>query len=307
MLGEFILSQRAAAGTLSPEHYVVTTLVTTAMIGRVADRYGVRFVGDLLVGFKYIAEATDREGPDTFVYGCEESHGYVVGQYARDKDGAVACMLISELAAELKSQGRTLHAYLAELYHQHGYHHEKTVNLFMEGSEGMAAMKRLMQAFRDHPPETLAGIPVLRVRDYLNSATTNADGKTESLQGPVGDMVIMDLEEAGNYVAARPSGTEAKIKLYAFTRLPAEESVDLDAARDTLSAGWTRLRRIYERMQTQIPSGWARGQPLRTRKTPKMLHSLARLAPHEAREKEDKKCSPISACNPCRRHAQYLR
>ena len=243
MMGDFILSKRSAAGTLTANHFVVTTLVTTAMIRRISESYNARCIDDLLVGFKHIAAAVDREGPDNFVFGTEESHGYVVGQYARDKDGAVACMLICELAAELKSKGQTLHDYLAELYHKHGYHHEKTLSLFMEGSEGMAAMKRLMQAFRDNPPKTLAGIAVSRVRDYLNGSIRSADGTTETLQGPVGDLVIIDLADEGNYVAARPSGTEPKIKLYAFTRLPATESADLQAAREKLNARMDDLER----------------------------------------------------------------
>jgi phosphoglucomutase/phosphomannomutase len=244
MLADFVLSKRQAAGTLSPEHFVVTTLVTSGMIRRIAADYGVRFVGDLLVGFKYIAEATDREGPDKFVFGCEESHGYVVGQYARDKDGAVACMLLCELVAELKSNGRTLHDYLADLYHKHGYHYEKTVNLVMEGSEGMAAMKRLMQSFRSQPPQALASMDVVKVRDYLAGKMINCgDGSTHPLTGPVGDLVIMDLGEEGNYVAARPSGTEPKIKLYAFTRLAPEESVDLVSAEVTLKGRMDALER----------------------------------------------------------------
>ena len=110
----------------------------------------------------------DREGPDNFVFGTEESHGYLVGQYCRDKDGAVACMLMSELAAELKSKQISMHEYLCDLYRKHGYHRETLINLVMEGSEGMAAMQRLMQSFRQSPPESLAGIKIAKVRDYGN-------------------------------------------------------------------------------------------------------------------------------------------
>ncbi|TWU01204.1 phospho-sugar mutase [Stieleria varia] len=237
VLAEYVLGKRAAQGTLSPEHYVIKTLVTTELTRRIAQSHGVRCVGDLLVGFKYIAETMDKEGPDKFVFGTEESHGYLVGQYARDKDGAVACMLLSELAAELKANGVSMHEYLADLYRQHGYHKEYLINLFMEGSEGMAAMQRLMRAFRESPPKSLAGIPVSRIRDYLNStATDTATGESTPLGDPVGNLIIMDLAEEGNYVAARPSGTEPKIKLYVFTRLPTDRSQDLDAAEAELTA-----------------------------------------------------------------------
>jgi phosphoglucomutase/phosphomannomutase len=237
MLAEFILSKRAAAGTLSPRHYVVKTLVTTELIRRIAESYGVRCEGDLLVGFKYIAEVVDRDGPDLYVFGCEESHGYQVGQYARDKDGVVACMLMSELAAELRSRHVTMHDYLGELFRKHGCHRETLVNLVMEGSEGMSAMERLMKAFRSSPPASLAGIPIARVRDYQSATTTLVgSGRTEPLTGPRGNMIIMDLAEAGNYVAVRPSGTEPKIKLYVFTRLSPGQSADLEQASAILAS-----------------------------------------------------------------------
>ena len=236
VLTDYVLKKRSDAGTLTPEHYVIKTLVTTELTRRICDDHGVRCVGDLLVGFKHIAAAMDREGPDKFVFGTEESHGYLTGQYARDKDGAVACMLMSELIAELKTKNRSLHDYLADLHRKHGYHKERLINLFMEGSEGMAAMQRLMAAFRATPPKRLAGIDVANVRDYLNATTTDAKtGTTSPLSGPEGNLIIMDLDEEGNYVAARPSGTEPKIKLYVFTRLSADESQDLAAAETKLN------------------------------------------------------------------------
>ena len=235
ILADYVLSKRAANSTLTPDHYVVKTLVTSELIRRIAESYSVRCVGDLLVGFKYIAEVIDREGPERFVFGTEESHGYLVGQYCRDKDAAVACMLMSELVAELKSKGQSVHGYLADLYRKHGYHQETLINVFMEGSEGMAAMQRLMKAFRETPPASLAGIPVTAVRDYQNKTRLNVKpGKTQPLAGPTGNLVMLELGEEGNYVAVRPSGTEPKVKFYIFTRLSPEESADLDDAKNTL-------------------------------------------------------------------------
>ena len=238
ILTQYVLSKRAQANTLTPGCYIVKTLVTTELTRRIAESFGVRCVGDLLVGFKYIAEVIDREGPDQFAFGTEESHGYLIGQYCRDKDGAVACMLMSELAAELKHKRVSMHDYLSALHREHGYHREMLINLFMEGSEGMAAMKRLMKAFRETPPQQLAGIPLKQIRDYGNSKRTDLlSGDTQKLDGPIGDLIIMDLEEEGNYVAVRPSGTEPKIKLYVFTRASAEESAcDLDESKAKLEA-----------------------------------------------------------------------
>ena len=166
-------------------------------------------------------------------------------------------MLMSELAAELKSHGQTPHDRLAELYHRHGYHQEKVINLVMEGSEGMAAMNRLMPVLRTEPIRELGGMPVASVRDYLKSIRLDfglaggaVDTAPQPLVGPVGDMVIMDLAQDGNYVAARPSGTEPKIKIYLFARLAPADSNDLEAAKSTLTRrldAWDQeLRRLAE-------------------------------------------------------------
>ncbi len=168
LLADFVLEQRKKAGTLSPEHYVVKTLVTTELVRRIADSYGVRTIGDLLVGFKWIGGVIDQEGPDQFLFGAEESHGYLVGQYARDKDAAVASMLLAELAAGVKSQNKSLDERLDSLYWQHGYHAEHLINQTMTGSEGMARMQQLMRALRESPPRQLAGLEVAAVRDYQN-------------------------------------------------------------------------------------------------------------------------------------------
>ena len=244
LLTDFVLSRRAAAGTLSPDHYIIKTLVTTEMTRLVAENYGVKCAGDLLVGFKYIAETMDKLGPDKFVFGTEESHGYLVGQYVRDKDGAVACMLMSELAASVRASGKSLYQHLCDLYRKYGYHQETVINLQMEGSEGMAAMQRLMAAFRAKPMKSLAGIPVARQRDYKDLTQRDflaASSDPQPLAGPVGNLIIMDLAEPGNYVAVRPSGTEPKIKLYVFTRLAPEESVDIEAATAKLAQRITAL------------------------------------------------------------------
>lgn len=237
VLTEYILSRRKAAGTLDASNYIVKTLVTTELVAKIAQQYDVRCESNLLVGFKWIAEVIDREGPDKFVFGTEESHGYLVGQYARDKDAPVACMLISELAAQLRADGRSLHEYLDTLYQRHGYHAEHLINVFMEGSEGMANMKKLMAAFRSDPPKTLGGMGVKQVRDYASSQILPVGGgQARPLDGPVGDVVIMDLQQDGNYVAVRPSGTEPKVKFYIFSCLPAEQSQDLQKAREELAA-----------------------------------------------------------------------
>ena len=183
----------------------------------------------------------DSVGPDDFVFGAEESHGYLVGQYARDKDGAVACSLMSQLVAHLKQQGLTLHQRLADVLRQHGYHLERLVNMQMEGSEGMALMDKLMKAFRVEPPRELGGIAVERVRDYQSLTTRFADGSSVPLDAPAANMVMLDLAEEGNYFAVRPSGTEPKVKFYMFSYCRPAASTDLKSARMLLESRLSAL------------------------------------------------------------------
>jgi phosphoglucomutase/phosphomannomutase len=235
LLAEFLLSSRQSGGTLSADHYVVKTLVTTDLIRRIADAYQVKTYGDLLVGFRWIAGMMDQAGADRFVFGTEESHGYLAGSYCRDKDGALAAMLLAELAACLKHQGQTLHQKLEAIFWQYGAHEEQTVSVAMPGSQGMQRMADLMDGFRSRPPRTLGGLDVIRVRDYERGiAYGPGAGGQESLAGPRGDLVMLDLAVEGNYVAVRPSGTEPKVKYYMFTFTPPEQLADLAQSRSAL-------------------------------------------------------------------------
>jgi phosphomannomutase len=236
LLTDYVLEKRQAAGTLTPNHYVVKTLVTTELVRRIADSYGVRTEGNLHVGFKWIGGKMEERGAENFVFGCEESHGYLAGRHVRDKDGVVGSLLMASLAAQLKAVGQSVNEKLEALYWQHGYHGERLVTQQMEGSDGMRRMRDLMAAFRERPPRTIAGLPVVAVRDYLNSKTIVPGEEEQSLDAPQGDMVVFDLREMGNYVAARPSGTEPKVKFYMFTFVPAEQLHDLEETQREMDA-----------------------------------------------------------------------
>lgn len=252
LLTDYVLERRKNAGSLSPAHYLVKTLVTTEMIRRIGDAYGVKTFGNLLVGFKWIGQTIDEQGPDKFLLGAEESHGYLVGQYARDKDAAVAAMLLAELAAQVKAAGRSLHEKLDALYWQHGYHAERLLNQTMEGSEGMTRMTALMAGFRESPPQSLAGIPVAAVRDYLHGTTTAPESAPQPFDGPTGDLVILDLAESGNYVAVRPSGTEPKVKFYMFTYVPAELLSDLESTKQEMAQRLGRFEADLKAYAAQV-------------------------------------------------------
>jgi phosphoglucomutase/phosphomannomutase len=225
LLTDYILRKRQAAGTLSPRHFVVETLVTTPLIAAVARSYGVRVIDDLLVGFKYIGATIDAEGPDDFVFGVEESLGYLAGSYARDKDAAVAALYALELAAELRQEGQTLLDRLAALFAAHGTYLEDQVSWTCPGPQGSQQIARLMQLFRARPPERIGSIRLERVNDYLRHEVRALPGnvRTADLPKPSGDVLMAEGESNGCRVriALRPSGTEPKIKFYLFVHRPA--------------------------------------------------------------------------------------
>ncbi len=234
LLADFLLEQRQTTGVLSADDYVVITLLTTRLTERIAHSYGVRCIRDLLVGFKWIAGAVDEHGPEHYVFGTEESYGYQAGTYTRDKDGAVAAMLLSELTARLKANGQTLHEKLDALFWQHGAHAERTISVMMPGSEGMQNMQALMERFRNDPPDSLGGSQIAVVKDYLHQTATPRDGASEPFVGPQSNLVFLELAAEGNYVAVRPSGTEPKVKFYLFTYTPPEQLANLEDAKAEL-------------------------------------------------------------------------
>ena len=210
---DYLLAARRAAGPLGPRNYIVKTLVTTELMRRIADSYQVQTAGNLLVGFKYIGGEMDRRGPADFVFGAEESYGFLAGDHVRDKDGAVAAMLLAELAARLKADGRTLFEQLDVLFRRHGCHAESQLSVQMPGEQGMDDMKALMAGFRSHPPAAIAGMDVVQVRDYLHGTVATAGRLARPLDGPVGDLIFFDLQPAGNYRgrAALGDGAEGEV------------------------------------------------------------------------------------------------
>lgn len=241
LLTDFVLGKLKSLGQLTRKTYVIKTLVTTDLIRRIAESYGARCEGNIHVGFKWIAGLMDDCGPDDFAFGTEESHGYLIGQYCRDKDGAVACLLMCQLAADLKAKGLTMHQRLDQLQVQHGCHLEDLINVQMEGSEGMANMKKLMQSLRDNPPAEMGGLKVVAVRDYENLTRSIVGGGIETIDAPKSNMLILDLAlpgqsvPSGNAIAVRPSGTEPKVKFYMFGVEPVPSAAGLAIAKQAVA------------------------------------------------------------------------
>lgn len=259
LLVDYILRKRAARKDLTPRHYVVETLVTTRLIGAIARAHNVRIIDDLLVGFKYIAETMDAEGPDQFVFGAEESLGYLAGTYARDKDAGIATLYLAECAAELRRDGRTLLDRLDELYAEHGYYAESQVSQTCEGSEGSRQIAHLMSAFRESPPAELGGVSFSQVHDYRQHETRRIPGNSTvaNLPKPEGDLLI--FESAGDdphvRVAVRPSGTEPKIKFYLFVRTGV---ADRSVLADSKSCATTMLDKVAAGLKDWMKTELAR-------------------------------------------------
>lgn len=205
----YLLSQLKEAGKLPVNGAVIKTIVTSEMGAAIAEHYGAKVL-NTLTGFKYIGEKMtqfEQNGEHTYLFGYEESYGYLAGNYARDKDAVVAAMLICEAAAYYKGQGKTLYDVLEELYSQFGYFLEKLESRTLKGKNGVAQIQGIMADWRSNPPEKVAGIAVEQVLDY-----------SKGLDGLPKENVLKYMLEDGSWFCLRPSGTEPKIKVYFAVR-----------------------------------------------------------------------------------------
>ncbi len=216
LLLHYILSQKKERGELPANAAAVTTIVSTEMARAIADDFGVKLI-KVLTGFKYIAEQIqlfETTGCNTFMFGFEESYGYLSGTDVRDKDGVNACMLIAEAASWYKKMyNKTLADAIDMLYEQYGYYGDKVTSFVLPGKDGLEKMQHTMAALRANPPRDFAGEKVVAVRDYQTSVRTAADGATETLTLPKSNVLYFELENKA-WICVRPSGTEPKIKLY---------------------------------------------------------------------------------------------
>jgi len=194
--------------------YVVKTIVTSELIADIAAHFKVDCF-DTLTGFKYIATMIrELEGEKVFIGGGEESYGYLIGDFVRDKDAVASCAMIAEMAAYAREKGKTLFELLMDIYAQFGFYLETLSSITKTGKEGAEEIDKMMQEFRNSPPKTLGGSPVIKVVDYqAGKATDMSTGKSEDIEFPRSN-VLQFFTKDGAKVSARPSGTEPKIKFY---------------------------------------------------------------------------------------------
>ncbi len=219
LLVEYILSSRKAKGTLPENGVVIKTIVTTELASAIAKAYGVEIM-NVLTGFKYIGEKMTefaKTGEHTYLFGFEESYGYLAGTHARDKDGVVATMLIAEMAAYYKTKNKSLYEALQDIYKKYGYYAEKTVSFTMPGKDGMEKMAALLTGLREDPPKKAAGMDIVVYTDYQSQTIKSADGITALKGLPKSNVLKYNLSDDKTYFIVRPSGTEPKIKIYLGT------------------------------------------------------------------------------------------
>lgn len=241
MLTEYILSNLKSRGELADDAYVVKTIVTTNLTKAICDNYGVE-MKEVLTGFKFIGEKikeSEETGIGTYIFGFEESYGYLKGTYARDKDAVVATMLIAEMTLWCKENGSSLAEFMDSIYAKYGRYIEYVESVVMEGIDGSKKIAAIMDKLRTDTPTNIGGKAVTAVRDYETSVRTEIkSGAKEEILLPKSNVIYLELEDGNNFVV-RPSGTEPKIKLYCLLR-----GKDSAAAEDLLAKVKDDIKKI---------------------------------------------------------------
>ena len=220
LLLDYVINAKKATGTLPENAGALSSIVSTGMARVVAEQNGVHFE-DTFTGFKFMAErvaAWEAAGSYKYIFAFEESYGYMMGDYVRDKDAVTASMMVAEMAAHYHQKGMTLLDALNALYEKYGWYREKTLNLVMPGLDGLQKMKALMSALRENPPTEIAGEEVIRLRDYQDGSIFVAGlGKVDKTPFAGSNVLYFELADGSSFII-RPSGTEPKIKVYLLIR-----------------------------------------------------------------------------------------
>ncbi len=218
LLSYYLLSANKNANLLKGNEYIIKTVVTTDLIKKMAEDFSVEYY-DVLTGFKHIAsKIRENEGKKRYIGGGEESFGYLIGDFVRDKDAVSACCILAEMVAWLKEEGTNLYDFLLQLYTKYGFYQEKQVSITRKGKTGAEEIQKMMMDFRNNPPKQLDNDEVVEIIDYLD---------TEKTQLPKSN-VLQYLLKSGSKVSVRPSGTEPKIKFYFSITLPMTSTEDYD-------------------------------------------------------------------------------
>ncbi|NYS32787.1 phospho-sugar mutase [Streptococcus danieliae] len=215
IIAKYILEAHKSAGTLPSNAALAKSIVSTDLVTKIAESYGATMF-NVLTGFKFIAEKIQEfedTGSHTYLFGFEESFGYLIKPFVRDKDAIQAVLIVAEIAAYFRSRGLTLADGIEEIYKEYGYYAEKTLSVTLSGVDGAAKIKAIMGKFRDQAPASFNQSPVVLTEDFKELTATDAQGQVTTLTTPPSDVLKYTLED-GSWIAVRPSGTEPKIKFY---------------------------------------------------------------------------------------------
>jgi phosphoglucomutase len=246
MLIYYMLKVWSAKGKLDGNQFVIKTIVTTDLILDIARKFEVESY-ETLTGFKYIAAVIkELEGKKKFIVGGEESYGYLVGDFVRDKDAISSCAMLAEMTAWAKEQGMGVFDLLTEVYKEFGFYKESLISITRKGKAGAEEIQQMMKELRANPPKTIQGSPVTKLYDYQSSEVTDlASGVKEKLDFPKSNVLQFTTED-GTKVSARPSGTEPKIKFYFSVKAPLESAEAYDAVQAELD---TKIEKIIDELK----------------------------------------------------------
>lgn len=245
LLINYLLQAWQQAGKLTGNEFVVKTIVTTDLIKDIADSYNVT-IYETLTGFKYIAgKIRELEGKEVYIAGGEESYGYMIGDFVRDKDAISACALIAEMAAVAKDKGQSLFEMMVDMYTKYSFYKEDLVSFTKKGQRGAEEIEQMMAEMRSNPPQSIAGSKVVAVSDYKYSTRRLILTGEEQKLDLESSNVLQYLTEDGSKISARPSGTEPKIKFYISVNEPLASAADFDATEQ-------KLNRKIEQMLTDL-------------------------------------------------------
>jgi phosphoglucomutase len=228
LLVNYMLEAWEKEGKFTGKEYVIKTIVTSYLIDKIAASKKVTCY-NTLTGFKFIGQImTEKQGKETFIVGGEESYGYLVGEFVRDKDAVVSAAFIAEMTAFYKDQGSSLYNAMIDMYVKYGFYKEKLVSITKKGKSGAEEIVAMMERFRNNPPVSLGGSKVVQLKDYALQKETDLTTKTSiALDFPKSD-VLQFITEDGCIISARPSGTEPKIKFYCSVNAPLASKTDFD-------------------------------------------------------------------------------
>ena len=243
LLVYYELKKLSEQNALKGNEYIVKTIVTSPLLTKIAQFFNVKCY-DTLTGFKYIAEKIRLlEGKEKFICGGEESYGYLVGDFVRDKDAVISSVVIAEILAWAKDNGKTINDVLIEIYTQFGLHLESLVSVVKKGKEGDEAIKQMMHDLRNNLPKELCGSKVKKVYDYKSSEEKNiADNKIIPIELPKSNVLQIVLEDE-TIISVRPSGTEPKIKFYFGVKTELKNKEDYPSQRSNLEAKLIALQK----------------------------------------------------------------